>query len=161
MKWGLLLGLVGLAGCVDDIPPTGEVSFAYQLRDGAINLANCTSSSGSTAARLRLDLGDDGNDNGLLDEDEVRVSGEAACNQSAALGSFGPVTVAADSYELLAVQIADADGNLLPWLARSQTDFDFVPRHTFAGPVVVVADQELVLLFEFGVITGDELVVTF
>jgi hypothetical protein len=162
MRWGLLLALVAAVGCGDEIEPapTGEVSFLYQLFDGGgVDIDSCTFSAG-TLATVRLLLGDDLNNNGVLDDAEIVTQGESACNQSAELGSFGPVLVEAGDYSIFAVELVGDDGALIRWFAPVN-NAPFLTRNSFGRTVTVTGDDGAVILFDDLGSVNFELQITF
>jgi hypothetical protein len=149
MRWGLVGAVVVLVGCGEPPPEVGQVSFRYRFFEGTDPLLNCTNgSAGATIATVRLLLGDDGNGDGQLGDDEFRAIGEATCNQSDANGDgilqaieFGSFTaeVVVGDYTFIAVEIIDDSGNLLSWLAFDQVLV--ATRNSFAQTVSVTADN--------------------
>lgn len=161
MRWGLLLGLVALVGCGDEVPaPEGIFSFRYRLVEGNVALLGCTNSAGVTVASVRLLVGDDNeNANGQLDSDEIQDTAESACNQLDANGDgsvnaaeFGDFSesVIASGYELIAVELIDDAGDLIPWLAPGEVEL--ATRNSFGqgGLITVPVDAEVSVAFDSG-----------
>jgi hypothetical protein len=160
----LLTALLAVAtsGCVDDNRPppgldTGSVQFDYVLLEPdprtGLPVANDCATLG--VSELRFSVGDDLNNNGVLDDAEVVEFADAPCNQlgdvngdgavdRTEIGQFVGLDFTADTYSSFSVEVLSERGNPIPW----QT-FDSQPGQTLTFPGGLSIDPGVINIIPF------------
>jgi hypothetical protein len=128
---GGVLGSVVLgsfAGCVVPPEPAGGVTLQYVLviDDGAGGLVAAPDCASAGVAKIKFNIGDDENGNGVLDAAEAVTQIEQGCNQldgdndgfidATELGSFDSgFNIFPDTYQAFSIEFLDAANQNIPW----------------------------------------------
>lgn len=161
----MLLGALGAAtlatsgGCLIFFDTTGDVEFSYVLllpdANGQIIAATDCEQVGVDSVRFMV--GDDFDNDGILDDDEIQDESLSFCNQldfdgdgflNGDAGEFGLFegTIFGGFYGLFAVEFHDSFGDAIPWETFDvNTNFT---RFSFGGGININSNAINIIPFE-------------